>query len=145
MGFQTRVGALAALEAAVQAALQAAGADFERDPEKPSEANHNGVVIMRDGDSGTPEPILSPMSFAWEHHVEFEICATGPTRSAKVEALIAALDGALKPDRTLGGTVDDARVVLAPEIKEFEIDGAETERSALVHVQLSYVTASGAG
>ncbi|HEY4112864.1 MAG TPA: hypothetical protein VGM17_02280 [Rhizomicrobium sp.] len=144
MTFQTRAGALDALESVMAAAL-ASPVTFERDPEKNVPASHDGVVIMRHGDPGDPEVILSPLSFAFEHQVEFEITASGPDRATTVESIIGRIDPALAVDRTLGGAVDDARVMTAPDINEYEADGVETERSAVLHVQLSYTTASAAG
>ena len=140
---QTRVGELAALETVVKAAVGAGL--FHRDPEKSPPATASGVVIMKDGEPGEPEVILSPVSYAFEHQVEFEIAANGPNRRAVVEALIARIDPALAANRTLGGVVDDARVVAPPDIKEFESEGVGSERSAVLHVQLAYTTASGAG
>ena len=140
---QTRVGALAALEVVVKAAVGTAL--FHRDPEKPVPASASGVVIMTDGDPGAPEVILSPVSYAYEHQVELEIAANGPNRRTVVEALIAKIDPALAANRTLGGTVDDARVVAAPDVKEFDGEGVGSERSAVLRVQIAYTTASGAG
>ncbi|HEY1630800.1 MAG TPA: hypothetical protein VGF56_05760 [Rhizomicrobium sp.] len=145
MTTQTRIGALAALEIAISAATAVASIGFHRDPEKSVDATHDGVVIMRDGDPGSPEYILSPMSYSWEHQASFEITASGKEREAAVEAVIALFEPALAADRTLGGAVDDARIVLAPEIHEYPVDGAETERTAMLSVQLSYTTATGAG
>jgi len=136
---QTRLGALDALETRI-AAVITAPAGFVRDPEAPVDASHDGVVIMRDGDPGQPEYILSPMGYAWEHPVEFEITASGENRRAAVEALIAKFMPALDADRTLGGAVDDARIMTAPEINEYPVEDAETERSAVIRVTLSYTT-----
>jgi hypothetical protein len=144
MTAQTRAGAVDALETVVKAAL-AAPITFERDPEKSLDASHHGVVIMREGDPGTPEYILSPMSFVFEHQVEFEITASGKDRKSVVEAILALFEPALLVDRTLAGAVDDARTMLAPEIHEYEEDGTEAERSAVLFVQLAYTTASAAG
>lgn len=140
---QTRDGALDALQTVIAAAI-AAPAKFYRDPEATIPASHDGVVLMTDGDPGQPEAILSPLSYAWEHQVNFEIAATGENRKATIEALIAKFEPALAADRTLGGAVDDARVTLAPDIHEYPVDGAEQERSAVLFVQLSYTTQSGA-
>lgn len=142
---QTRAGALDALETVMTTAL-AGPETFERDPEKSLDASDDGVVIMIHGDPGQSEAILSPPSYAWEHAVEFEITAKGENRKAVVEAIIAKFEPALAVNRTLDGAVDDARIVEAPEIHEYPGgEGVETERSAVLRVQLAYTTASGAG
>jgi len=142
---QTRAGALAALETVIRTAMEAGGKACYRNPETSVDASHEGVVIMTDGVPGEPEPILSPRRYSWDHSVEFEITASGPEREATVEAIIRLFEPALDLDRTLGGAVDYAAIDTAPDIAEYEVEGAETERSAVLHVTLSYVTASGAG
>lgn len=133
----THDAALDALETVVKAALNGAET-FVRNPEKSVDASEEGVVIMTDGDPGEPEVILSPLSFSFDRQVEFEITAKGETRKAVVSALVAKFDPALAVDRTLGGAVEDARIVSAPEVTEYDTDGAATERSAVLRVQLSY-------
>ena len=143
--FQSRPAALDALEAAIRAAVENTEAKFFRNPEGDVDASTDGVVIMTDGDPGEPEYILGPFGCAWEHAVEFELTASGEDRKDTIEALIALFDPALAVDRSLGGKVDDARIVTAPDFAEYPVDGAQTERSAVLRVQLSYTTASGAG
>ncbi len=140
---QTRTGALDALEAVLSAAIDDEDSFF-RNPEAGIDASETGVVTMTDGDAGEPEVILSPVRFGWEHQVELEITAKGEGRRDAVQALIAKIDAALAADRSLGGAVDDARIVSAPEFHEFSTGGAAAERSAVLHVQLVYTTASGA-
>lgn len=142
---QTRVAALAALETVIKNAVTAGSAAFWRDPEKDIDASHTGVVLMHDGDPGQPEVILSPLSYSWEHPVEFEVTASGKSRRAVVEVIIALFEPALAADRTLGGKVDGARIAQAPQFSEYEAEGSETERSGVLYVQLVYTTASGAG
>ncbi len=132
---QSRVAALKALEALIRRAV---GEDiFIRNPESPVEASREGIVVMSDGDPGEAEYILSPLAFCWEHQVAIEIAASGPDRVAVTEGLLARLEPELAADRRLGGAVDDARLMSAPEIHDYPIDDAETERSITVAVQLS--------
>lgn len=142
---QTRVGALAALETRIKTALQAAHIGFYRNPANAVDATEDGVVIMTDGMPGEPEVILSPRRYSWDHEVEFEITAMGDDRSATVEAIIALFEPALSLDRTFAGAADYAAIDSAPEFSEYDVDGGQTERSAVLRVTLCYVTASGAG
>lgn len=141
----TRAGALTALQTVVAAAMSGASVSFFRDPEQRVAASHEGFCVMRDGDPGEPEVLLSPLAFCWEHEVEFEIAVSGPSRAATLETIIALFEPALAADRTLGGAVEDSRIVEAVQIAEDPVDDAETERYATLHVQLSYTTGSGAG
>jgi len=142
---QSRMGALDALELAIKVVLDGAGVTFFRNPATSVDANRDGIVIMTDGIPGEPDVLLSPRRYCWEHQVEFEITAMGEGRNAVVEAIIARFEPVLALDHTLGGAVDYAAIDSAPDINEFPIEGAETERSAVLRVMLSYVTASGAG
>jgi len=36
-----------------------------------------GLVILRDGDPGAPEVMLSPLSYAYEHRAELEVIVQG--------------------------------------------------------------------
>lgn len=140
---QTRISALDALANAVEIAV--GSANFVRDPDTPVDATADGIVLMNDGIPGEPEPILSPASYSFEHQVPFEIAAHGETRRAACDARITQIEAALAADRTLGGTVDDARIVSGPDIAETPMDGAATERSVIVTVTLCYTTAKASG
>lgn len=141
----TRGGALTALETAISSAMGAASIVFLRDPEQRLTASHEGFCVMRDGNPGNPEYLMSPLRFCWEHEVDFEIAATGPDRAATLETIIALFEPAVAADRTLGGAVEDARIMNAPQISEDPVDDAEIERYATLTVQLVYTTDSGAG
>ena len=142
---QSRVGALAALEAPIKVDLEGAGIAFFRNPATSVDASRAGVVIMSDGIPGEPEVLLSPRRYCWEHQVEFEITAKGDDRKAVVEAIIARFEPVLAVDRTLGGAVDYAAIESAPDGADYEVEGVETEYSAVLRVTLAYVTVSGAG
>lgn len=143
---QSRTAALAGLEDLICAAITGANAEFVRDPEYDPVATASGLVIMRDGDPGDPDVYLSPVQFCWEHKVAFEILVQGPDRAATTEALIALIDPACAQDRTLGGLVDDARVIDAPDGEDNDpVEGVPPTRDTQLYVTLSYVTVSGAG
>jgi hypothetical protein len=143
---RTRSSVLDAAEAVVRTAVEAVGAAFYRNPEADPDASHAGIVIMTDGDPGEPDIVLSPLTYVWEHRVAFEIAASGQYRRRTVEAIIAAFEPAIASDRTLGGTVDDARISDAPDIKEYDAGpGVEKEYVASLIVTLYYDTVSGAG
>lgn len=140
----THAAALDALQTVISAVVVAAGASFWRDPESDVPASNTGVVIMSDGDAGDPEVILSPLTYVWERAVEFEITANGVSRRAVVNAILTAIEPAIDVDRTLGGVVDDARILAAPQIGQYDKSGVAPELSAVLHITLNYDTADGA-
>lgn len=143
---QSRVAALNGLETLIRTVVKNAGAKFVRDPEENPEPTESGVVVMRDGDPGEPETYLSPPCYCFEHKVQFEILAAGPRRADAVENLIPLFDAALAGDRTMGGLVDDARVIDPPDSEDNDpMKGVAPTRSAILSVTLFYCTASGAG
>lgn len=141
----THMAALDALKTLISAAVVTTGGSFWRDPEVDVPASNAGVVIMSDGDAGDPEIILSPLTYAWERAVEFEITANGVNRRDVVNGIFAAVEPAIAADRTLGGVVDDARILTAPQISQFDKkDGVAPELTAVLHITLNYDTADGA-
>lgn len=143
---QTRNGALDALQAAF-VAIFVAPVLFAREPEKSPDASTDGVVQQFDGDPGEPEVLLcNPPLYCYEHSVELEITAKGEDRKTVVRALVALIEPKLSLDRTLGGAVDDARIVEAVKYMQFgaDADGVETEYTAVVNVQLAYTAATAA-
>lgn len=143
---RSRSAVLDAVEAVVRTAVEAAGAEFFRNPEGDPDASRAGIVVMTDGDPGGPDVVLSPLTYIWEHQVAFEIVASGERRRHIVETIVSAFEPALADDRTLGGAVDDARIADAPDIKEYDaVPGVEKEYVATLVVTLYYDTVSGAG
>jgi len=132
---------LVALEAALRAALPV-GAVFERNTVLPERVPAGGVVILRDGDPGTPQVLLSPPLYVYEHRAEIDLVVEGRAseRDATFDALKVAIAAAVAVDRTLGGRCD---YVLAesPAPINLAVDGAEGFKAATIPVVLSYGSA----
>jgi len=99
-----------------------------------------GLIILRDGDPGEPQVILSPLIWLWEHRASIEVFAAGATpelRASAVDDLLAALGAALASDRTLGGLCDWVQSG-APSVEEIAEEGMRPIRAALVPVHLVY-------
>lgn len=141
----TREAAMSALESVLAAAYALSSAQFLRDPEQQPNASASGLVIMTDGDPGQPEYSFSPFEELWEHPVPLEISASGVNRRTTVDSLVSVIEPALAADRTLGGKVDEARVIEGATYVEQKVEGTPAERIATVHVTLIYATGSGAG
>ena len=132
---------LEALAARVGAALPA-GATFLRNALLPERVPAAGIVILRDGDPGEPEALMSPPLYCYEHRAEIDVVvdrASAAERDAAFDALKLAIGAAIAADRTLGGLCD---YVLgeAPAPVDLPIDGAEGLKAATIGVVLAYAT-----
>ncbi len=102
-----------------------------------------GLIILRDGEPGEPEVVLSPVTYHYEHQAEVEIYVTGPRRllDQQFDTLRQAVGLALFADRTLGGAVMWVDPVAAvamdlPALSELPI------KAASLPVRLVYVTSN---
>ena len=98
---------------------------------------------------GEPEDItLSPVSWAWQHRAELEIFVRGNdprSRAASLDDLIAAVDGAITANRTLGGTVDHCERGPLEEPEDLAQEGAQSFKAAILPVILRYTSSSSSG
>ena len=122
--------------------LKVPGFNVERNEPWPAELPTKGLVILRDGDPGEPEVILSPLSYSYEHAAELEVfvqAGTSDERDNAFDHMLQQIGGVLADDRTLGGYCDwvEAR---APEPAEIPTIGAEGIKAATVPVILHYTT-----
>lgn len=129
---------LNALHAALRASLPSA-VKLLRNETLPERIPAAGLIVLRDGNPGEPEVLLSPPSYYFEHRAEVDILVDQPTatRDATFDDLKAAVGAALDADRTLGGLCD---YVLgeAPAPLLVPIDGADTLKAATIPVLLMY-------
>lgn len=132
---------LSALLAALVAGLPSAA--VRRNAIIPTRIGAGGLVILRDGDPGEGEPLLSPPSWYFEHRAEIEILVDEPDEAARAAALdgIAATIGAiLAADRTLGGACDYAQGT-APSVVDIPVENGAPLGGATLSVVLAYVSA----
>ena len=135
---------LQALLAALQAVL---GPTVLRGAILPERIPAGGVIILRDGDPGTPEVTLSPLRYHYEHHSEVEVIVQGKTpaaRDAAFDTWLAELATAITDDRTLGGLCDWVEAE-APQPVDLPVEGAEALKAAIVPIILTYTTADPLG
>ncbi|MDK9720391.1 MAG: acyl-CoA transferase [Rhodospirillales bacterium] len=130
---------LAALFQQIQAIPLAA---IKREEPLPEKVPEGGLVILKDGDPGEPEVLLSPVTYLWQHQAEIEVVVQRPATeaAAALDALLAELGTALSADRTLGGLVDWVEWS-APQTRDLAIDGAAGLEGAVVTVTLHYASA----
>jgi len=133
---------------ALLAALQTVpGATVLRGAILPERVPVGGLLILRDGDPGTPEVTLSPLQYHYEHRAEVEVIVQGKTpaaRDAAFDILLAELASAITTDRTLGGLCDWVEAK-APQPVDLPVEGAEALKAAIVPLILTYTTADPLG
>ena len=131
---------LQALNAALATTLPA-GAKLLRNAVLPERVPAKGVMILRDGNPGTPEALMSPPLYIYDHRAEIDVVVEGKEseREAAFDALKLAIHAAIEADRTLGGLCDYA-IGEAPAPIDLAIEGAEGFKAATIPVVLTYGT-----
>jgi len=102
-----------------------------------------GLIILRDGDPGAPEVMLSPLSYSYEHKAELEVIVQGKTpaaRAAAFDTLVQNIGAAIAANRTLGGLCDWIEAA-APKPIDLPIEGGEALKAAIIDITLIYTTA----
>jgi hypothetical protein len=129
---------LQALNAALATTLPA-GAKLLRNAVLPERVPAKGVMILRDGNPGTPEALMSPPLYVYDHRAEIDVVVEGKEseREAAFDALKLAIHAAIEADRTLGGLCDYA-IGEAPAPINLAIEGAEGFKAATIPVVLTY-------
>jgi hypothetical protein len=128
---------------ALLAALQTVpGATILREDVLPERIPAGGLLILRDGDPGTPEVTLSPRAYHYEHRGEVEVMVQGKTpvaRAAAFDTLVQAIGAAISADRTLGGLCDWIEAQ-APQPVDLPVEGAAALKAAIIPIILTYTT-----
>ena len=118
------------------------GPEVKRNQPLPTKVPDGGLVILRDGDPGEPEVVLSPTRYIYQHRAEVEVLvqqADQSERDTALDGLLVAVGTALARDATLGGKVDIAHPG-SPELLQETIEGAPTIKAAVIPVYLEYST-----
>lgn len=118
------------------------GAKVLRNAVLPERVPAAGVMILRDGNPGTPEALMSPPLYVYEHRAEIDVLVEGKetARETAFDALKLAIHAAIEADRTLGGLCDYV-IGEAPAPINLAIEGAEGFKAATIPVVLTYGTA----
>ncbi len=125
---------------ALHARLSAVPATVRRGEMLPERVPADGLLILRDGESGEPEVTLSPLAYHYQHRAEIEAVVQGADRDAAFDALCASISAALAADRTLGGTCDWVEPE-APRPVDLPVEGAASLKAAVIPVVVHYSTA----
>lgn len=130
-----------AVKALVSEALPKA--DVKRNLAKPERIAPGGLAVVRDGDPGEPEVLLSPLTYVYTHRIPVEVAAyesASLSREEVLDAMLGAIGDAVRADRTLGGLCDFLEVE-APAPADLETLGAVPARFAELAVVAVYGTA----
>jgi hypothetical protein len=113
----------------------------------PEKVPDGGLIILRDGDPGDPETLLSPISYYWQHRAMVEaVVQKGEQalRDLALDGLYRKISLAIASDRTLGGLCD--RVTpQAPDSSTLAVEGSPQIKGAIIPIELIYVTADPLG
>lgn len=108
----------------------------------PEKIPTGGLLILRDGDPGDPEVLLSPLSYYWHHHAQLEVLVqkgTAADRDSALDTLLEAVSTAIASNRTLGGLCD--RITAFPsDPSTLAIEGGTSVKGAIVPIELIYTT-----
>jgi hypothetical protein len=96
---------------AVRALLSSAlpTADVRRNLAKPERIPPGGLVVVRDGDPGEPEVMLSPLTYVYTHRIPIELAAyetSSQLPEQVLDEMLGAIGVAVSGERTLGGLCD---------------------------------------
>lgn len=87
--------------AALHARLSALSATALRGDVPPERVPADGLLILRDGEPGESEVILSPMRYHYQHRAEIEAVVQVAARDTAFDTLTASIGSALALDRTI--------------------------------------------
>ncbi len=137
----------AALKALFAVLSGIAGPAVKRNEPEVAKIPSGGLIVLRDGEPGEPEVMLSPTSYIYTHRAEVVVQVQdgdSGTRDTAMDALLQAIGQAVSADETLGGAVDMASPG-SPELLDEPVEGAATIKAALVTVFLEYATSTPLG
>lgn len=115
------------------------------DTSKPTRMEPGGLVVMRDGDPGDPEVILSPQRWIYTHRIGLEIApfqADDPR--AALTTMLKPFAARIARDPFLGGLADWMEAE-APNTDQVDTLGAPSLTWATVDVLVTYTTSNPLG
>lgn len=104
----------------------------------------DGLVILRDGNVGEPEILLSPPCYIFTHRAELEVIVQKETpaeRDQILDEVLVQIGELLQEDPRLGGEVDYMHAD-PPEFVEEPVEGGVTIKGAIVPIVLEYTSNS---
>ena len=118
------------------------GVRVERNYVVPTSIPREGLVVVRDGNPGEPDIVLSPLHYIYNHRAEVEVFVQDVddrTRDAALDNLIVHIGDVLHGAETFNGVIDCLRVD-SPDLFTQPVEGAAPMKAATLPVTLEYVT-----
>lgn len=112
----------------------------KRNDPLPQKIPDGGLVILRDGNVGEPEILLSPPCYIFTHRAELEVIVqkvTSAERDQNLDAILVQIGELLQEDPRLSGEVDYMHAG-SPEFVEELVEGGMTIKGAIVPIILEY-------
>lgn len=126
---------------ALQSQISSAGTVFKRNAGLPSTVPIGGLVIMRDGEAGEPDYLLSPYRELYKHRVDVELFVAKPDDEVVLYSLADSVYSLLRSNPTLGGLVDDISVG-SLEVDAVQTDAGSEILGARQPIYLHYILAA---
>lgn len=114
----------------------------KRNDPLPQKIPEDGLIILRDGNVGDPEILLSPPCYIFTHRAELEVIVqklTSVERDHTLDKILVQIGELLQENPSLGGKVD-YMYAGPPEFVDEQIDGGVTIKGAIVPIVLEYTT-----
>lgn len=121
------------------------GAKSIRNASRPSRPDPGGNVVVRDGEMGDPEVLMSPLTYIYTRRMVLEIlpfASDDPDYAATL--MLEPLGPAIEASRTLGGLADWIEPE-APMIDDADVPGAPGLRWIEVGLLVTYATTNPLG
>lgn len=118
--------------------------DIRRNVSLPVKISSSGLVVLRDGNIGDPEVLLSPACYVFHHRAEIEVMVQkdeDADNDARLDYLLERIGRLIMVDVTLSGMIDYMHAE-PPEFIEQPVEGGLTIKAAIVPVVLEYVSDS---
>jgi hypothetical protein len=112
----------------------------ERNRLRPERIPPEGLIILRDGEIGEPEVLLSPLSYIWTHTARVEVFSASGDPDTHLDTLLTSIATVLGVDPALGGEIDQIEIG-APDFDGAAPEGGPDVKAAVVPVRLIYETA----
>lgn len=110
----------------------------------PVKIPNKGLVVLRDGNVGEPQILLSPVCYVFYHRAEIEVLiqqAEDADNDRRLDLILEHIGKIIMIDPTLSGLIDHMHAE-APEFIEQPVDGGLTIKGAIVPIVLEYVSTS---
>ncbi len=104
----------------------------------PTRIPASGLMILRDGDPGEPEVVLSPLSYTFERVLDLEVYVQAASDlDAAADAIFRQIGAVIRADRTLSGACDWIEAQ-APQTEALPVEGGHTIKASVVPILLTY-------